>query len=131
MSFGISTTVAGDFDAAVEATKAALAEQGFGILTEFDLAATLKTKLGVDVAPQVVLGACNPPLAHGALQAEASIGLLLPCNVVVRAGVEGHVVVEALDPAVMVQVTQNENLRGVADDAATRLRAAIEALGSD
>jgi len=130
MSFGISTTVAGDFDETVEVTKAALAEQGFGILTEFDLAATLKNKLDVDVARQVVLGACNPPLAHGALQAEESIGLLLPCNVVVRAGTDGNVVVEALDPAVMVQVAQNEKLQGVADDAATRLRAAIEAIGS-
>jgi uncharacterized protein (DUF302 family) len=110
--------------------RAALATQGFGILTEFDLAATLKAKLDVDVPRHVVLGACNPPLAHAALQAEPSIGLLLPCNVVVRDD-DGRVTVEALDPAVMVQVTDNEGLRTVADDASARLRAALGALDTD
>ncbi|NMR21227.1 DUF302 domain-containing protein [Cellulomonas fimi] len=128
MSYGISTTVTGGFDDIVEAVRAALAEQGFGVLTEFDLAATLKAKLDVDVARQVVLGACNPPLAHAALRAEENIGLLLPCNVVVRDGGEGRVVVAALDPAVMVEVTDNADLRAVADDAAARLRAALEAV---
>lgn len=129
MSYGISTTVEGTFDATVDAVRDALAEQGFGILTEFDLAATLKTKLDVDIPRQVVLGACNPPLAHTALQAEESIGLLLPCNVVVRAGgTAGQVLVEALDPAVMVEVTGNDALRTVAADAAARLRAALDAV---
>jgi uncharacterized protein (DUF302 family) len=127
MSYGIRTTVTAGFDDAVAAVRAALATQGFGILTEFDLAATLKAKLDVDVPRQVVLGACNPPLAHAALQAEPSIGLLLPCNVVVRDD-DGRVTVEALDPAVMVQVTDNEGLRTVADDASARLRAALGAL---
>jgi len=128
MSFGISTTVAAGFDDAVAAVRSALAEQGFGVLTELDLAATLKDKLDVDIPRQVVLGACNPPLAHAALQAEPGIGLLLPCNVVVRDGGEGAVSVEAIDPAVMVEVTDNEQLRDVAEDAAARLRAALDSL---
>ncbi|WP_298455156.1 DUF302 domain-containing protein [uncultured Cellulomonas sp.] len=125
MSYALSTTVTAGFDDTVGAVRTALAEQGFGILTEFNLAATLKQKLDVDVPRQVVLGACNPPLAHAALGVEPSIGLLLPCNVVVRDGADGQVAVEALDPAVMVDVTDNEQLRAVADDAATRLRAAL------
>lgn len=128
MTYSLSTTVTGGFYETVAAVRAALAEQGFGILTEFDLAATLRTKLGVDVPRQVVLGACNPPLAHVALQAEESIGLFLPCNVIVRDRGEGHVVVEALDPAVMVQVSGNDGLRAVADEAATRLRTAVDSL---
>ena len=127
MTYGISVTLDQPFDAAVAAVREALAEQGFGVLTEIDMAATLKKKLDVDIAPQVILGACNPPLAHRALQAEASIGLLLPCNVVVR-GDDGAVVVEALDPQVMVGVTGNPALSAVADDAAARLRAALGAL---
>ena len=127
MTYGISVTLDQPFDAAVAAVREALAEQGFGVLTEIDMAATLKKKLDVDIAPQVILGACNPPLAHRALQAEESIGLLLPCNVVVR-GNDGAVVVEALDPQVMVGVTGNPALSAVADDAAARLRAALGAL---
>lgn len=129
MSYAITTTVDLPFDVAEAKVREALAQQGFGILTEFDLAATLKTKLDVDVPRQVVLGACNPPLAFRALQAEASIGLLLPCNVVLRASSDGRTVVEALDPAVMVAVTANDSLRAVADDASTRLRAALDAVG--
>ena len=128
MSYGITVTTARPFDEALTAVREALGEQGFGILTEIDLAATLKKKLDADIPPQVILGACNPPLAHKALQAEESVGLLLPCNVVVRAG-DGGTVVEALDPEVMVGVTGNDALRSVADDAATRLRAALDAVG--
>ncbi|MCK6212518.1 DUF302 domain-containing protein [Georgenia sp. EYE_87] len=127
MTYGISVTLDQPFDDAVAAVREALAEQGFGVLTEIDMAATLKKKLDVDIAPQVILGACNPPLAHRALQAEESIGLLLPCNVVVRGG-DGAVVVEALDPQVMVGVTGNDALTAVADDAAARLRAALAGL---
>lgn len=129
MTYGITATLTSGFDQTLDAVRTALAEQGFGVLTEFDLSATLRTKLDVDVPRQVVLGACNPPLAHAALQAEESIGLLLPCNVVVRDGGGGRVVVEALDPAVMVAVTGNDALRAVADDAAARLRAALRAVG--
>jgi len=109
--------------------RAALAEQGFGVLTEIDLAATLKKKLDVDIPPQVILGACNPPFAHRALQAEASIGLLLPCNVVVRSAGEGRTIVEAIDPATMVAVTDNPALAEVTAEVAARLRTVISSLG--
>ncbi|MEP7764291.1 DUF302 domain-containing protein [Sanguibacter sp. 25GB23B1] len=130
MTYGISTTLDQPFDATISAVREALSEQGFGILTEIDLAATLKKKLDVDVPPQVILGACNPPLAHRALQAEESVGLLLPCNVVVRSVGEDRTVVEALDPLTMVQITGNPALQPVADDAASRLRAALDALSA-
>ncbi|WP_341360049.1 DUF302 domain-containing protein [Georgenia sp. M64] len=128
MSYGITVTTAMPFDEAVAAVREALGAQGFGILTEIDMAATLKKKIDADIPPQVILGACNPPLAHRALQAEESVGLLLPCNVVVR-GSGGATVVEALDPQIMVGVTGNDDLAAVADDAATRLRAALGTLG--
>lgn len=131
MSYDLSVTVTRPFAPTVTAVREALAAQGFGVLTEIDMAATLKAKLDVDVPAQVILGACNPPLAYRALQAEASIGLLLPCNVVVRDAGDGATLVQALDPQVMVGVTENDDLRGVADDAATRLRAALEALPTD
>lgn len=128
MSYGTSTTLDRPFAETVAAVREALATQGFGILTEIDLAATLKAKLDVDIPPQVILGACNPPLAHRALQAEASIGLLLPCNVVIRSADDGRTRVEALDPDLMVGVTGNDELRPVAQDAAVRLRAALDSL---
>lgn len=130
MTYGIRATLDQPFDAALTSVRAALGDQGFGILTEIDLAATLKKKLDVDVPAQVILGACNPPLAHRALQAEESIGLLLPCNVVVRALGEDRAVVEALDPLTMVEVTGNTALQAVADDAAERLRAALRAVSA-
>ena len=132
MSFTMSTTVPLDYDSAVAATLAALAENGFGVLTEIDLKATLKAKLDVDLEPQVILGACRPPLAYQALQAEPSIAALLPCNVVVRA--EGDVtVVEAFDPAVMTSFVPepSEALRAVSEDARTRLTAALAAVADD
>ena len=128
MGYGITVTTAMPFDEAVAAVREALGAQGFGILTEIDMAATLKKKIDADIPPQVILGACNPPLAHRALQAEESVGLLLPCNVVVRES-GAATVVEALDPQIMVGVTGNDGLREVADDAATRLRAALGTLG--
>jgi uncharacterized protein (DUF302 family) len=126
--YAISRTVATPYDQAVPAVKAALAEQGFGVLTEIDMAATLKAKLGVELAPQVILGACRPPLAEQALRAEPSIGLLLPCNVVVRAVDERRTLVEAVDPQTMVAMTDNDDLKPVADEATHRLTAALEAL---
>lgn len=128
MTYGITTSVHRPFDDTVAAVREALAEQGFGVLTEIDMAATMKKKLDVDIPPQVILGACNPPLAHRALQAEKSVGLLLPCNVVVRDEGDGTTAVEALDPQVMVGVTGNPALSSVADEAATRLRAALGAV---
>ena len=128
MDYALSTTVAAGFDETLAATRASLADVGFGVLTEIDLAATLKAKLDVDIPAQVVLGACRPPLAHAALEAEPSIGLLLPCNVVVRAADDGHTVVEAMDPGAMVVITANEALTEVAADARDRLSRALESL---
>ena len=128
MSYGRSVVVERPFAEALAATREALAGEGFGVLTEIDMAGTLKKKLDVDIPPQVILGACNPPLAHRALAAEQSIGLLLPCNVVVRQGEDGRTVVETLDPQVMVTLTGNPALAPVAQDAAERLARVLEAV---
>ena len=128
MSYAITTTVDQPYDTVVAQVRAALADQGFGVLTEIDVQATMKAKLDADIAPQVILGACRPPLALAALQAEPSIGLLLPCNVVVRALDETTTAVEAVDPQMMVSMTDNTKLQGVADEATQRLRAALDSL---
>lgn len=131
MNLAISTTLHTDrFDEAVERTRAALAEQGFGVLTEIDMAATLKAKLGEDMEDYLILGACNPPLAHRAVGVDRRIGLLLPCNVIVRRDPAdaGAVIVEAMDPEVMVQVTGDSELEPIATEAAAKLRDAIDAL---
>ncbi len=127
-SYTIATTLSRTYDEALDAVRAALEEQGFGILTEIDLTAALKQKLGVDVPPQVILGACRPPLAYEAIQAEPSIAAVLPCNVVVRSLDERTTVVEAFDPQTMMGLADNEHLRTVADDATQRLQAALAAL---
>ncbi|WP_149361057.1 DUF302 domain-containing protein [Lolliginicoccus suaedae] len=131
MELGITTEVTLPFDEVVEKTRAALGEQGFGILTEIDMKATLKKKIDKDIENYLILGACNPPLAHRAVTADEQIGLLLPCNVIVRDHREkpGTVVVEAMNPDIMVEVTGKEALEEVATDAGTRLRAAIAAIG--
>ena len=126
--YAITVLVHGSFDDALSATRQALADQGFGVLTEIDLRATLKAKLDVDIAPQVILGACRPPLAYAALQAEPSIGLLLPCNVVVRATDDGTILVQVLNPDMMVSMTDNPSLVAVATDASARLAAALDSL---
>ena len=128
MSYTLSRTVDLTYDEAVAATKAALQEQGFGVLTEIDMKATLKAKIDVDIPPQVILGACRPPLADAALRIDPSIGTLLPCNVVVREDESGSTLVEALDPATMVGLTGNEGLQGVASDARGRLEKALDSL---
>lgn len=128
MSYAISTTVARPFAAVLEDTRTALADQGFGILTEIDLAATLKTKIGAEIREQVILGACRPVLAHAAIRAEPSVGLLLPCNVVVRSVEDATTLVEAMDPDVMVTMTGNDELAAVATEARERLRAALSSL---
>jgi uncharacterized protein (DUF302 family) len=128
MSYALTTTVRRPFADTLAATRASLVDQGFGILTEIDVQVTLKAKLDVDIPPQVILGACRPPLAHAALQVEPSVGLLLPCNVVVRTLDDDTTVVEALDPKVMVLLTQNDALSTVADEAGKRLVAALDAL---
>ena len=127
-SYAIAVTVDQPFKETLTATREALAAQGFGVLTEIDMQATLKAKLGVDIAPQVILGACRPPLAHAALQAEPSIGLLLPCNVVVRGLDDDRTRVETIDPAIMVSVTGNPDLLPVATEARTRLTEALHSL---
>ena len=128
MAYALTTTVDDTFEHTLAATRQALADQGFGVLTEIDLSVTLKAKIDVDIAPQVILGACRPPLAYAAVLAEPSIGLLLPCNVVVRSLGENRTLVEAMDPAVMVRLTENQGLAAVAADARTRLTAALDAL---
>lgn len=121
-TYTLSTTVPGPFETVVERVRAGLAEVGFGVISEIDMASTLKAKLGVDVPPQLILGACRPTLAHQAIQADPSVAALLPCNVVVRAVDEGRTLVESLDPSVMATLA-GDALRGVADDASERLHA--------
>ena len=128
MSYAITATVDRPFAETLASVREALAGQGFGVLTEIDLQATLRAKLDVEVPPQVILGACRPPLAHAALQAEPSVGLLLPCNVVVRALDDATTLVEALDPQVMVGLTANPALATVADEATQRLTTALATL---
>ena len=112
---------------AVARVRAALAAHGFGVLTEIDVTATLKAKLGEQMEDYVILGACNPPFAYQALGIDRSIGMLLPCNVVVRATADGSIV-EALDPQVMVTLTGRPELQPVADEVAGRLAAALAGL---
>ncbi len=126
--YGLTVIVDASFDEADRRTREALADQGFGILTEIDVAATLKKKLNVDVGPQVILGACNPALARQGLEVEPDLGLLLPCNVVVRVDDAGRTMVSALDPAVMVGLTGRAELEPVAEEATKRLRAALAVL---
>jgi uncharacterized protein (DUF302 family) len=125
-AYGFGTTVELDFEPTVERVKLALADEGFGILCEIDVAATMKKKLNVDFRPYVILGACNPPLAHRALTAERDIGLLLPCNVIVYADdVPGRTVVAAMDPVVALELTGKEDIRPVAEDVKSRLTRAL------
>ena len=127
MSYGTSVTLDIPFSDAVGRVRAALAEQGFGVLTEIDVTATLRARLGEQMEDYVILGACNPPAAHQALGIDRSIGLLLPCNVVVRATTAGTLI-EALDPQVMVTLTGRNELKPVADEVARRLTAALAGL---
>lgn len=120
--YGISTTVPLPYTTAVTRTKAALAAEGFGVLSEIDVAATLEKKLGVNFRPYVILGACNPPLARRALEAELDIGLLLPCNVIVYAADQaGHSVVAVLDPVEALRLSGNDAIRPIAEEVKSRL----------
>ena len=129
MSYGTSVTVDLPFADAVGRVRAALQRQGFGVLTEIDVTAILRARLGEQIEDYIILGACNPPFAHQALEIDRSIGLLLPCNVVVRAAADGTVV-EALDPQVMVTLTGRPELKPVADEVGRRLADALAALTS-
>ncbi len=128
--FTLSVTVRRPYDATVTSVRERLAEQGFGILTEVDLAATFKAKLDVDMAPQVILGACRPALAHRALELEPSLAAVLPCNVVVRSLDATTTVVEAFDPDVMLSIADSDALRDVAEDARERLSRALAAVAA-
>jgi uncharacterized protein (DUF302 family) len=114
---------------AVPAVRAALKDQGFGVLTEIDVRATMRAKLDAEVEPYVILGACNPQLAHRALEVDRTIGLLLPCNVLVRA-IGDRSLVQALDPELMAAVPEREELRPIADEARKRIQAALDSLSS-
>ncbi|WP_068017509.1 DUF302 domain-containing protein [Nocardia mexicana] len=131
MDAKLSATLHASFAEAVERTRTALSEQGFGVLTEIDVQATLRAKLGVDTENYLILGACNPPLAHRALEAERRVGLLLPCNVVVRSVGADAVLVEAADPRMMADLVDAEAMTAVAEEATERLYAAIESLADD
>ena len=127
MDYGITIRTQFPFAEAVARVREALKAQGFGVLTEINVRATLRDKLGQDIEDYLILGACNPPLAHRALDADRKIGLLLPCNVVVRTA-GGQTIIEALNPQVMVEVADQSSLKPVADEATTRIRAALDSL---
>ena len=129
MSYGKTITHERSYAETVARVRAALLEQGFGVLTEIDVTATMQAKLGKHIEDYLILGACNPPLAYQALDVERSLGLMLPCNVVVRAADAGTVV-EILDPHTMVSLTDRPELRPVADEATRRLDAVLATLAS-
>jgi len=124
----VSRSVSLDFDTAVAKTIAALKAEGFGVLTDIDIAATLKQKLGVEFRKYRILGACNPPLALKALSAEDKIGVMLPCNVIVQERAEGGVELAAIDPRAAMQRVGNPALAAVAEDVAERLARALHAV---
>ena len=127
MDYGITVRTHIPFAEAVARVRQALKDQGFGVLTEIDVQATLRDKLGQDMEDYLILGACNPPLAHRALDADRKIGLLLPCNVVVRTA-GAHTIIEALNPQLMAEVAGQPALKPVADEATSKIRAALDSL---
>ncbi len=127
LAFGLRRESGLPFHQAVEAVREALKAQGFGVLTEIDVQATLKAKLGVDMPPYLILGACNPPLAHRALSANPEVGLLLPCNVVVRDTGRG-IVVEAMDPEAAMSIVKDAEVAQVAREARSKLETPLAAL---
>ncbi|WP_405392516.1 DUF302 domain-containing protein [Streptomyces sp. NBC_01102] len=127
MPYDRSVKLNGTFEETVQAVRRALTEQGFGVLTEIDVQATLKAKIDHDMEPYLILGACNPPLARRALEVDRAIGLLLPCNVVVRAD-GAEVIVQAIDPGTMVALTGLDAMAPVAEEATRRLDSALASL---
>ena len=130
-TYTLAVTISRPYEEVLEATRAALADEGFGILTEIDLAATMKAKLDVDLSPQVILGACRPQLAYEAIRVDPSIAAVLPCNVVVRSLGDSTTVVEAFDPDAMMGLAGDGALDSVAADARQRLTAAMAALSEE
>lgn len=129
MRFTISRTLQSDFDTAIERTMAALNSEGFGILSDIDVKATMKAKLGINDFPRYrILGACNPPIAHAALLAEPAIGVMLPCNVVVREISDGHIEVSAINPVTVIGAVGNPALNSLAEDVAAKLGKAVAAV---
>lgn len=128
--YGFTTLLTGlSFEQALDKTIAALKVEGFGVLSDIDVQHAMKEKLGAEMPPYRILGACNPPLAHQALLAEPDIGLLLPCNVIVREETPGRVVVGFLDPQIMVKLVGKSDMKPVADQAEQRLRRVCASLG--
>lgn len=128
-TYGLTTTLKGlGYTDAIERTKEALKGEGFGVLTTIDIKDTLRNKLDVDHRDYVILGACSPPLAHKALQAEPAIGLLLPCNVVVTTDDEGNAIVSALDPTKMFSLVGRDDILPIAEDVKARLERVLAAL---
>lgn len=128
MAYYFSKTITGSFDDAILKVTEALKAEGFGILTEIDIKATLKKKLDVDFYNYKILGACNPPFAYKALLAEDKIGTMLPCNVIVQEKTAGQVEVSAIDPSASMQAIENEKLVGIATEIRERLQKVLEAL---
>lgn len=128
MGYYIATTIDGDFDAALARTEEALKAEGFGVLTRIDVQQTLKDKIGVDFRPYTILGACNPTLAHEALQVEGHVGTMLPCNVVVQDAGDGRVEVAAIDPVASMQAIENPRLKQAAESVRDKLQRVIAAL---
>ena len=126
--YAFGKTVALDFDGALQKVTAELAREGFGVLTEIDVAATLKKKLGKDMPPYRILGACNPQFAHRALEAEPQIGALLPCNVVVRVDSGGKTIVEIMDPRAVLQLVGRPEIAAIAGEVRLRLERVLAAL---
>jgi len=127
--YSFSTRLKGDIESIEPKVIAALKEEGFGVLTEIDIKATLKKKLGIEHRPYKILGACNPPLAHQALDAEPDIGLLLPCNVVVREDADGAIIVSFMDPSAVLTLVDRDDIKALAHEVLERLLRVRKALG--
>lgn len=121
MSYYINKTIPGNFAGIVDSVRGELAKEGFGVLTEIDVQETLKKKLDVDFRPYVILGACNPPFAHRALEAEDKIGTMLPCNVLVQDRGDGEIEVAAVDPVASMTAVENNELASIAQEIRSKL----------